>query len=86
VDLRAVDIAGGGGIAEEQRQRQPLIDVLCCVVCGLIILVSRQIYLLARPVSTYFSTVMNRCANIPHNRVLRMVNFSAGIISMSKNP
>ena len=28
VDLRAVDIAGGGRIAEEQRQRQPLIDVL----------------------------------------------------------
>ena len=27
VDLRLVDIAGGGGIREEQGQRQPLIDV-----------------------------------------------------------
>src|SRR5690606_27394272 len=28
VDLRLVDVAGGGGVLEEQRQRQPLVDVL----------------------------------------------------------
>ena len=28
VDLRLVDVAGGGGVLEEQRQRQALVDVL----------------------------------------------------------